>query len=53
MYIKVVLWIERDDDGPIVINTTTQSIPRLLGSNDMTELNENFTMSITCNYSTR
>jgi hypothetical protein len=52
MYIKIVLWIEGDDDGPIVINTTTQSVPRLLGSNDMTKLYENFTMSITCNYGT-
>ena len=53
MYIEVVLRIERDNNSPIVINTTAQGVFCLLGSNNMTELDENLTVGITYYYGTR
>ena len=53
MYIEVVLWIEGNNNGSVVVNTTTQSVSCLLGGNDMTKFNENLTVSVAYNYSTR
>lgn len=53
MYVKVVLRVERDNYGSVIVNTTAQCVSRLLCTHYMTELNKNLTVRITHNHSTR
>lgn len=47
MYVKVMLWIKRNNYCSIVVNSTTQSVSCLLCTHDMTEFDKNFAMRVT------
>ncbi len=53
MYVKVVFRVKRNHNSSVVVLTTTESVSCLLRSYNMAELDENLTVGIAYNHSSR